>query len=206
LATITDYSTLQTEVASWLARSDLTAAIPGFIQNWEEDFYRDPLNWTSWMESTLSVSISSSVAAVPSDYLGLKVAYISGQSSAPLKRISLEQLYSRYPRSISGGQAVFISRNGTNFEFGPQIDSGTLAGTYYAKPDALRDDSNGINFLITDCPDLCLYGSLIAAEPYLRNDPRVSLWQAMYANALSSYRARFKEEDFSGAAPHIVAC
>ena len=205
MAAITNYSTLQTEVASWLARSDLTAAIPGFIQNWEEDFYRDPLNWTQWMEAALSVAISSNVAAVPSDYLGLKVAYISGQTSAPLKRISLDQLYQRYPRAVSGGQAVYIARNRSNFEFGPQITSGTLVGTYYAKPTVLRDDSDGINWLITNAPDLCLYGSLIAAEPYLKDDKRLSLWQAMYANALSSYRARFKEEDFSGGPPHIVA-
>jgi hypothetical protein len=176
------------------------------VQNFEEDFYREPQNWASWMESALSVAIASNVAAVPTDYLGLKVGYISGQTSAPLKRISLDQLYQRYPRSVSGGQAAYIARNGANFEFGPQITSGTLVGTYYAKPTLIRDDADGINFLITNCPDLCLYGSLIAAEPFLRNDSRVALWQTMYADALKSYRARFKEEDYSGAPPHIVAC
>jgi hypothetical protein len=204
LAVITSYNTLQTAIGDWLARSDLTSFLPNFTQNWEEDFYREPKNWGSWMETALSVSISSNVAAVPADYLGLKIAYISGQTSPPLKRINLDQLYQRYPRSLGTGQAVYIARNGANFEFGPEPASGTLAGTYYAKPTVLRTDSDGINFLITNAPDLCLYGSLIAAEPFIKNDARLGLWQAMYDRAIESYRNRFKEEDYSGAPPHTV--
>ena len=191
-------------MADFLARSDLTSFIPNFVQNFEEDFYREPQNWTSWMETALSVSIASSVAAVPSDYLGLRIAYISGQTSAPLKRISLDQLYQRYPRSLGTGQAVYISRNGANFEFGPEASDGTLAGTYYAKPTLLRDDADGSNFLTVSCPDLCLYGSLLAAQPFLQNDKRIPVWQALYNQAITSYRNRFKEEDYSGSPPHTV--
>jgi hypothetical protein len=206
MAVITNYTTLQTAVGDWLARDDLSTFIPGFVQNWEEDFYREPDNWASWMESALSVSISNDVAAVPTDYLGLKIAYIDGQTSAPLKRISLDQLYQRYPRSQNAGDtAVYIARNGSNFEFGPIPSGGTLVGTYYAKPTLLRSDSDGSNFLITDCPDICLYGSLLAAAPFLQNDKRIPTWQAMYDRAVNSYRRRFKEEDYSGAPPHTVA-
>lgn len=206
MAVITSYSTLLTEVANWLSRSDLTSDAPTFVQLWEEDFYREPMNWASWMETALSATITSNVAAVPSDYLGLKIAYISGQVSAPLKRISLDQLYQRYPRpNAVSGTPAYIARNGSNFEFGPIAGNGTLLGTYYAKPTALRSDSDGSNFLITDCPDLCLYGSLLAATPFLQNDKRIPTWQGMYGQALSSYRARFKEEDYSGSPPHTVA-
>lgn len=205
MAVISSYNTLLTEVASWLARSDLTAAIPGFVQNWEEEFYNDSENWGAWMETALSVTITNSVAAVPADYLGLKIAYISGQASAPLKRITVDQLYQRYPRSVSGGQAAYIARNGANFEFGPIPSSGTLAGTYYAKPALLRDDSDGINYLITNEPHLCLYGSMAQAELFIKNDGRNLVWQPKYDSALAAYRKRQKGEDYSGAPPHVVA-
>jgi hypothetical protein len=204
MAIISSYATLQTAVADYLARSDLTSFIPNFVQAFEEDFYREPQNWASWMETALSETIASGVAPVPADYLGLKIAYISGQTSAPLKRISLDQLYQRYPRSLGNGQAVYIARNGANFEFGPESSDGTLAGTYYAKPALLRDDSDGANFLTSNCPDLCLYGSLLAAQPFLQNDKRIGVWQGMYDRALVSYRNRFKEEDYSGSPPHTV--
>jgi hypothetical protein len=87
-----------TAVADYLARSDLTSFIPNFVQNFEEDFIREPANWGPDIEAALSVTITSNVAAVPSDYLGLKIAYIDGQRSPPLKRISLMQLYERTGR------------------------------------------------------------------------------------------------------------
>jgi hypothetical protein len=163
------------------------------------------------MESALSVSISSGVAAVPTDYLGLRVAYISGQTSQPLKRITLEQLYSRYPRSSYTGTPAFIARNGANFEFGPiPGDGNTLAGTYYAKPTVLRSYTTGgadavAHFLIVNAPDLLLYGALLEAEPFLKNDMRVALWKQAYDIALDAYRSRFTAEMYSGSTPFTVA-
>ena len=201
MAVISSYATLQTAVTDYLARSDLSGFTPNFIQNWEERFYRDPLNWASWMESTLSVTIAANAAAVPSDYLGLKVCYI-GTVTAPLKRVTLSQLYARYPRGGgSSGTASFIARAGTNFVFGPEGVSGTLAGTYYAKPEVLRTSLT--NTLITSAPDLCLYGALLEAEPFLKNDARIGIWQGFYQQALDAYRGQYKEEDYL--APFMVA-
>lgn len=205
MAVITSYNTLLTAVADYLARSDLTSFTPNFVQNWEERFYRESENWGSWMETALNVTITANVAAVPADYLGLKIAYISGQVSAPLKRISLEQMYQRFPRaSAGGGAAAYIARNGANFIFGPTAASGTLVGTYYAKPTNLRTDADGANFITSDCPDLALYGALLEAEPFIKNDKRLPTWSQMYSVALDAYRSRMRAEDFSGSAPHTV--
>lgn len=208
MAVITSYSTLLTEVASWLARSDLTTSIPGFVQNWEEDFLMDSENWAPWMENSLSVTLSNNVAAVPTSpqYLGLKIAYFSGRP--PLKRVTLEQLYSRYPRGGgSAGCASFIARNGANFEFGPETQSGTLLGTYYGKPTALRSFASdaAAHFLIVNAPQLCLYGSLLAATPFIQNDERLLTWKAAYDLQVATYRRRFVDEGWSGSAPFTVA-
>jgi hypothetical protein len=200
MAVITSYATLQTAIGDYLARSDLTSWLPNFTQNWEEDFVRDPQNHGPWMESDLSATVGSSVAPVPTDFLGLKIAYFS--TNRPLKRVSLEQLYERYPRGNTGSTPQYIARNGANFEFGPNGAAGILLGTYYAKPDPIRTTSN---MLLTDCPDLCLYGSLLAAEPFIKNDSRLPVWQALYDRQLNSYRLRMKEEDYSGSAPFTVA-
>lgn len=204
MAVITDYDTLRTAISEYLARSDLTTYIPNFIQNWEEKFYRNPDNWAQWMESALSVTISSGVAAVPSDYLGMKVAYISGQTALPLKRVSLDQLYSRYPRNGGTDTPAYFSRNGSNFEFGPIGSSGlVLAGTYYAKPTLLRDDPDGINWIITNAPDLPLYGALVEAQSFLMNDKRLAVWAQFYADAVRSYREGYLEDEHD--APMMVA-
>lgn len=207
MAVITSYSTLLTEVANWLARADLTSDIPGFVQAFEEDFYTDPENWASWMENDLSVTLSSNVAAVPTSpqYLGLRIAYFSGYM--PLTRLTLEQLYARWPRGNgSAGIAKCIARNGSNFEFGPETQSGDLLGTYYGKPTNLRSFASDADahFLIVNCPQLCLYGSLLQAQPFLKDDDRVPLWKAAYDFQVDSYRRRFVNEDTSGSQPITV--
>lgn len=207
MAVIAGYTTLQTAISDYLARSDLTTWLPNFTQNWEERFYRESDNWGSWMESALSVTIAAGVAAVPSDYLGLRIAYINGQNSAPLKRISLDQLYQRYPRAnTSGGTPAYIARNGSNFEFGPNNASGSLKGTYYAKPTLMRSFASdaAAHFLIVNAPDLCLYGSLLEAEPFIKNDARLPTWGNLYSVALEAYRSRMKFEDYSGSPPATV--
>lgn len=197
MSIISDYASLQTAITDYVARTDVSSFTPNFVQNWEERFYRDRKNFGYWMESALSVAIASSVAAVPTDYLGLKVAYLDGQCDAPLDLVPIAQLYARFPRATSSGKPRYFARNGTNFEFGPKPDSTyTISGTYYAKPQLLRIDSDGINWLISNAPDLCLYGSLLEAEPFLKNDYRVELWGAMYNEALATYRELMR--DFSG--------
>jgi len=206
MAVITSYTTLLSEVANWLARSDLTSAIPGFVQNFEERFYRQPRNYGKWMESALSVAISTT-ATVPSDYLKLKVAYISGQSQPPLIPSTVDQVLQKYPRTGTGSLPKWIARDGANFIFGPVPASGyTLVGTYYAKPVLLRSFSSdaAAHWLVVNAPDLLLYGSLMEAQPYVMNDKRLPLWQAKFAEAQQDYRDLLKAQDMSGGTPQML--
>lgn len=201
MSVITTYSTAVTTIADWLARSDLTAFIPNFIQNWEESFYRDPDNHGRWMEAALSDTIASGTIACPADYLALKYAYVNGAPSSRLERQSLNQLLGRYPRGGVTGFPLAIARERETFIFGPEPDSTyTIKGTYYAKPIVLRSFAAdaAANYLIINCPDLIVYGALIHASPFLRNDSRLPIWQQMYGMQLDTYRKLNRDEDVSG--------
>lgn len=201
MATITNYATLQTAVADWLARGDLSSYIPGFIQNWEEKFYRQPKNFGRFMEASFAGTIASSVLAVPSDYLGLKYAYVNTSPASRLDRVSLNQLYGTYPRNFDTGLPRWIARDLTNFVFGPAPDSDyDIAGVYYAKPTLIRDFTAdaAAHWIIINAPDLALYGSLLQATPFLRNDARIQTWQSFYNDSLQDYRDLTSSEDVSG--------
>lgn len=201
MAVITSYSTLQTAVTDYLARSNLSTFTPNFIQNWEEKFLRQPMNFGRWMETSLSSAISSSVVAVPSAYLGLKYAYVDGSPASRLDRVSLNQLYGRYPRGGDSARPVWISRDTTNFVFGPIPDSDyTIKGVYWAKPTLLRSFASdaAAHWIIVNAPDLALYGALLEATPFLRNDSRIQVWDGFYKTALQNYRDLQREEDVSG--------
>lgn len=196
MAVITDYDSLQTAVGDYLARSDLTTFVPNFVQNCEAKLLR--ILRIRQMETALSGTVSSGVLAVPSDYLQLKYAYVDRSPIQWLEVTTAENIYNTYPVRSGGEIPVLIAREAGNFIFGPYPSNVSIKGVYYAKPDLLRDDSDGSNFLTDDMPDLLLYGSLLEAEPFIKNDPRVALWQTMYERALETVTREAKRERNSG--------
>jgi hypothetical protein len=58
----------------------------------------------------------------------------------------------------------------------------TLEILYYEQPRFLGEDFQ-TNWLTEYAPDLLLYATLLEATPFLKNDERVQMWQAMYDRA-----------------------
>lgn len=182
MAVITSYATLQTAVTDYLARSDLTTFVPNFIQNCEGKLYRT-LNLRN-EETVLSVAISNGVAAVPAKFKALKFAYYDGTPARVLKWVPLTEIYDEYPVRTAKGLPCLISREATNFIFGPVAADGTLKGVYYAKHDPLRTTDG--NWYVLNAPEVLLYGSLLEATPFIQDDPRIPVWKAAYDDAVAS--------------------
>jgi hypothetical protein len=53
---------------------------------------------------------------------------------------------------------------------------------YYELP-VLLDDANQTNWVTEYAPQLLLYGTLLEATPFLKNDERIAVWQGMYDRA-----------------------
>jgi hypothetical protein len=54
------------------------------------------------------------------------------------------------------------------------------------------------NWYITNAPQVLLYGSLIEAEPFLRNDERIQLWRSYYDEAVGLLKREALFEARSG--------
>ena len=171
---ITTYAELQTSVAGWLHRDDLTAIIPDLITLAEKRIFREVR--CRVMESALSGTTSTGVLAVPADYLQLKFAYVVATPVIPLSRMSASQLLTQYPLRSASSKPKAIARQGSNFIFGPFPAADTaIAGIYYAQPTAIATSANAL-FLAN--PDLYLFATLCEATPYLKDDPRIVIWEA----------------------------
>lgn len=191
---ITNYSELQTAVGNWLHRSDLSGIIPDLITLGEKRIFRQVR--CRVMETTLSGTIASGVIAVPADFLELKYAYINTTPVSVLKKSSASQIYTKYPLRTSDAKPTCIAREGTNFIFGPYPDSTySVSGIYYAKPTVV---SSSANALFTANPDLYLFAALCEASPYIKDDPRIPIWEAKFAQILEDIRAEDANEAASG--------
>jgi hypothetical protein len=190
------YTDLQTDVGNWLDRADLSAYIPDLITLGEDRIFTELR--VREMEVALNSVMAGGVIAVPSDYLEFKFVYIDGSPINILRRMDSEAMYSEFPLRSSEGKPNAISRNASNFEFGPYPDQNyTVKGTYYGKPTPLVT-SGTTNTLFPAYPTLYLYASLCAAEPFLKNDARLDTWEALYGAGLKRANDQARRERYSG--------
>jgi hypothetical protein len=173
------YTGLKSTLASWLARSDLSSDLDDFIDLAEERLSRDLRIRAT--EAALNVTIANGVAPLPSDYVQLKHAYISGNPTQPLGTRESTWVFDQFPNRSSDSKPRYIAEDGANFVFGPFPDSSTyvLGGVYWKKPVALST-SNETNEWTDNCPDALLWASLSETAPFLMNDERILVWEGKY--------------------------
>lgn len=171
--TISTYAELQTSVASWLHRADLTSQIPDFITLAESKLNRK-LRLRA-QETTAPGTVSATVA-LPTSFIGMRSLTVSaGGKSYPLTYVTPELIESET------GQPTAYSIVGENIVFQNSSTGYTYTIVYYVPFAAL---SAGVNWLITNAPDVYLYSTLLEAAPYLNDDKKTALWGAMLTNAV----------------------
>lgn len=165
-----NYSELQTKIAAWMKRSDLTAMIPTFIQFAEARFNR--LLRVRQQETVFdSVALVDGAADLPDDFAEFKALWVDASPPKSLQVTTSEFIRSR---PADANLPINYAIEGSSVICWPT--AGNIRGIYYANIPALSD-SNTTNWLLALAPDLYVYESLIHAEPYMKNDSRVMLWK-----------------------------
>jgi len=177
------YSGLKTTIADYLNRDDLTSIIPSFISLAEAKFNRKLR--VRQMVKRATATLDTQYFAFPGDFLQAKEFQLNTNPITYLQYLTMNQGdYSSQNLYISVGKPQFFTIIGTQIEVIPTPDTGyTGELTYYGKIPVLSD-SNTSNWLLTYAPDLYLYGALIEATPYLKDDERLATWSALYTNSL----------------------
>lgn len=176
---ITTYAELQTSVANWLNRSDLTAYIPDFITLAEERMNGDLKTRAMETKVTLSAVSGTKTVALPTDMLEMRRLQILGTYNQPLSYRSPDEISVDYADNRVGQPLVFTVVGG-NVELAPVPDSDySIELTYEQRIPALSD-TNTTNWLLDAWPGAYLYATLLAAEPFLKNDERIATWSGLY--------------------------
>lgn len=176
---ITSYATLQSVIADYLNRTDLTEQIKLFIQLAEQDLRRNLFPYPLVIGRTLTAG-QDSFALMPGELESIRLDTDSYKH--PITIVS--------PAALAGlrrdGSGVpfygaIVSANLMLFDV--EVDSAYDVEEVY-KPTftALSDSSS--NLVLTRAPDAYLYGALKEAAPFLEHDERNPMWAAKYQKAV----------------------
>ena len=214
---INTYATLQTAVANWLDRSDLTDRIPEFIALAEARMNRTlRLSMMLNVDETTLGGAATLVAgtrdyALPSGYLQMVDFHLRTSPITPLSYLTPENMNRMWAGSQGGKPLAYTifadNSTGTPIKkvrLGPSPASAyDYSIMFYKKIDALSV-ANTTEQMLTDNPDIYLYGALLEAEPFLMNDQRVQLWATAFQESVRALQEQDNKDRHSGSAMRVM--
>ena len=195
---INTYATLKTAVANFVKRDILTSVIPDFIALAEADFNRKLRTRNQEKRETFTLSTQyTDLITLTNDILEIRNIQLNTNPVAFLEYRTPFQLDQELP-SNTVGRPIFFTLHGDSLEVKPIPDASYTAEMTLIAPFAALSDSNTTNWLLTNHPDIYLYGSLVSTNGYIMNDERMVLWKQLYEQAVADLNAQEKRARYSG--------
>ena len=198
------FAQLKTAAANWLDRSDLTDRIPEFITLAEARFNR--VLRIRDME-TVSTAISTAEGTreydLPTGFVQMREFYLTTDPLTPLSYITPEMMSRIWAGSTKGKPEVFTVI-ADKVRLGPHPDAVyTTSMLYYKKITALSDSAT-TNDMLTNNPDIYLYGTLLEATPFIMQDERGGLWLAAFEKAVADIQNQDNKDRHSGSQLRVM--
>lgn len=190
---ISTYAELVTALSNWLDRSDVSARAPEFIAL-AEDTINKRLRIRA-MENRATATVSTEYVAMPTGFLEMRNFQLNTSPKTRLDYATPENIDTFWTGSTTG-KPRFYTFIGGEIQLAPSPDgSYTAEMDYYKKWDIATDLTN---WLLTNSPSVYLYGSLLAAEPFLKNDKRINVWGPLFEKALMDVETADSRERHGG--------
>ena len=198
---LSNYTELTASIADTLNRDDLTAVIPDFIKLAEAQLNRDLRHWQ--MEDRVIATANQQYLTLPNNFISPIRITMTASPTHTLELISPFDISKmRMQNSDNVGRPEFYAVVDGSFELYPTPDADYVVELVYYEniPDIA---ANTTNWLLTNYPDAYLYGSLLHSSPYLQEDQRVAVWNALYLNAVSAINLEGERARTSGSGRRI---
>jgi len=203
---LSNYTELKDAIADWLDRSDLTARIPDFIALAETRINRELRIRAMEYRATMNTTAGQRYFALPGGYIQMRNFQLNTNPVTPLEYITPEMLDRLYGSNTSGKPKAY-SLIGDEIQLAPIPDAVyEVEMAYYEKFTPLGDGTGGTvtsNWLTANAPDILLYGALIEAEPFIKNDERIQLWLTAYKEAVDKLQKADDRDRHSGSTMRV---
>jgi len=200
---LTTLGGLKASIADTLNRTDLTTSIPDWITLAHRDIKTRFSVAEMETSASFTFSVGSPTVALPTNCAELRrVQYTYGPNDIrELKLGPFAPLTIDENLGVSGAPDTFAIV-GSNMYVSPTPSTG-WSGTFFYYldvPDFDYADDADTNWLLTDYPNVWLYGSLLSALPKIGNDVRANIWTTYYEAGIDSILTNDKSKRFAKAA------
>lgn len=181
----TNYTSFVAVVENYLARTDLSAQIPDFINLAQQRLTRELRTRPMLKVATTTANSADGTVELPTDFLEMRELHFQGNPEIVLEYQSPD-LFFRNLLTNTGATPVYYTLLSSEIQFAPVPSSNlTLQMLYYAQPTFISPTTSS-NLYLANYPDALLYATLAEAEPYLMNDSRIQTWATMYERAIAN--------------------
>lgn len=176
---LSNYTELQSAIATWLHRSDLTAVIPDFIALAESRINSSLTLRVMEQETPLATLIGQDYADVPSRMVEAIAAFITiGGVQSVMTRVDPVNL----PAGNVNGQPQYWATDGDTIKFDCPLDDAYVITLRYKQGFDIAGTST--NWLLTRHPRIYLYGAQAEACAYTRDGQGMALAESAFQQAL----------------------
>lgn len=195
---IDSYDSLLALIPRWLDRDDLGERIADFVALTEARLNRVIRSLSMEVRDTWVVS--DGAYDLPNDFRMLRSLHISGSPNLPL----LAMAPSGQTESFSGMEGTpraYSISNRTLILSPPPDEAVTLSAIYYRRIPPLTDSAQ-TNWLISEHPDVYVWGTLQQAAIYIRDPEAIGTAGEMLDQAIEEVKAASRRDRW-GAAPLV---
>jgi hypothetical protein len=192
-ASVMTYDSLTENIQSYLERTDAATLdkIPLFIMLAEQVIASEIKFLGNLTVNTSSMVQGSFVIDKPVRWhktVSMNLL-VSGQRQPVLLR-KYEYLRQYWPNQTQQSTPLYYADyDYTHWIVAPTPDSAySFEVLYYERVQPL-DSTNQTNWFTVYAPQALLYGSLLQAMPFLKNDERIPMWQAQYSAIMQTLKA-----------------
>lgn len=193
-----NYADLKSEIAGWLVEAgvaDFEARVPTFVRMFEVRANRKLRH--RLMGKRATALVEDQFVPLPVGWLEAINVQVNALDPQPLEYKSMDFL-DEIRGSTSTGALRYYTIVANTIELVPTpVGTTEIEMVYYEKIPFLSD-TNPTNWLLTEAPDLYLFGSLMNAELYGVNDERVTTWATAMSEAMDALTSSSNAATHSG--------
>lgn len=186
------YDNLTSTVLEYLEREDAAVvnALPSFITLAEFQIAEQMKSLGQLQFVTVQLSANNPILAKPARWRKTTSMTITTSSgSQPVYDRRLEYCQNYWPNPTETDTPLYYAdADYDHWYFAPTPDQAYTVQVLYYERIAPLSSSNQTNWLTRNAPNAMLYGTLLQAMPFLKNDQR-TIFQQMYTQAIQDLKA-----------------